>query len=417
MENHPYCHLIFDSLNQDINEVGFNAYYDLVFDQYPENFKADLIQYGHEFATEVINQKQYRLFDPVVSDCACQIRAIWLCCFLRSIKNIEDLSIKDFVVFGLARLLCESAINVRHEIIGTAALKTKSSYWPESVTKLQNKLVRERFYGEAKALLAKRVLDDLSKWFFALSPQDLILGSFDVDKEKCYSELCSALQNFKPSYSYSHIPLPVMHSFLGLVVVMTLAAHFQVVVSVIFRKIGRNDDGVLCCKNGCISHFRYDKEQKQFQKIATSELILDTGSSYFSDSDALPELIISGHSYANNTFDCDVDPAHFLESISRYLHKDISIVDCIYMTVSTHDIVSNSKNTIEEFPALTDLLEKYINASKGTGLKVSDSVLRVYHKIQENSLIDLRIEDSVFEIAHIYTDVLRHSSACPSHEK
>lgn len=77
-------------------------------EEYSSTLFEDMYGYGYEFADSIINRKQYHLFDPMVSDWSCQMRAIWLCCLLKT-KSFRDLDDDFFFwISPLALRVCNS---------------------------------------------------------------------------------------------------------------------------------------------------------------------------------------------------------------------------------------------------------------------------------------------------------------------
>lgn len=180
--------------------------------KYPAGFVDDLISYGREFAVRVLDQKQYHLFDPMVSDRSCQLRAIWLACFWQFKKKTEELDEEDLLIFGLVRYLCETAVSVKHEIVGEVPLKTRSAYWPSEVMRLSS-AKRMHFLGTAKALLMERILSDMYRWLLFIDPKDLLVGRFSADLEQVYIELLRGFANPVHTF-YSDVAIPVVTFFL-----------------------------------------------------------------------------------------------------------------------------------------------------------------------------------------------------------
>lgn len=394
-----------DFLYPDIKNIGFTKFYDFVFNQHPTELKEELIRYGYEFADMVITKKRYRLFDPIVSDCSCQMRTIWLCCFVRSCKSVEDLSLKDLVFFGLARLLCESAVTVQHNIVGAVTLKTQSSYWPDGLPKTCNR-VRRYFYGQAKALVAQRVIDDLRMWFKEVPPEKIVTGRVPTDPLKAYEELVHAMEHLKPSYTYSETPLPVLHSFLTMILIMTLAKHFGIVITLLCHQVSRGTGNALTSTSGKMLHFQYDSSTDQFEQKAISEIVDDDGQAHnLPDPGIFPEVVFTGHTWTEPP-QPSIDPSDLLASLSSVCGTSLSMIDCIYTILATHDIASQVVRPIDDMPTLNPILQYYIELSKITGLKVSDTVLRIYNAQKDGHIENLCINNTPFEISHIYADAL-----------
>ena len=96
---------------------------DSLFQRLPDEFCEAFLKYGSEFAVEVVQKEKWSLFDPMVSDWSCQIRALWVCLFLKKIP-FERLEKEDLLFLGLVRFLCDSAICLTHTVTGTIPLRT-----------------------------------------------------------------------------------------------------------------------------------------------------------------------------------------------------------------------------------------------------------------------------------------------------
>lgn len=388
-------------------ESSFYDHLDVVFNQYPLEFFNDVVLYGRSFAEEILDKNRYELFDPMVSDRSCQLRAIWLSCFQKSKKKSANLTEEDFLIFGLARFLCESAISAEYNIIGSVPLKTCSSYWPEDILRLKNAVIRRHFLGEAKSLLSERILLDMRKWLENVKYEDLLIGMFPANIKKCYSELISILKK-PPHSSYSEVQIPVVHFFPGFVAVMTLAAYFQVTLSIIFRKVTRDSRSILSCSDSHITHFSFDKQSKSFKEILPAK----KNNAVNNNLSLTPVIVFSGHSYIDKLFNKQINPYSALPSLNALLNKNVSIMDYIYAIMATHAALPGERRDddwkIEEAPELSKITHQYLEFAKSVGLSVHDTVTRIYNESQGGGFNNLVIPETPFEITHIYNNSLKN---------
>ncbi len=355
--------------------------------KYPAGFVDDLVSYGREFAVRVLDQKKYHLFDPMVSDRSCQLRAIWLACFWQFKKKTEELNEEDLLIFGLVRFLCEAALSAEHEIIGRCPLKTCSSYWPNEVVRL-NSAGRMRFLGVAKALLMERILADMYRWLLFIDPKDLLVGRFSADLEQVYIELLRGFANPVHTF-YSDVAIPVVTFFPGFVALMSLAAHFKVPLVAEMRRVERNPEGFLYVAEEARTRFMYDpKRHAFFEEDAMSRR------------SECPAVVFSGHSYLEGG---QIQPAHMVESLNRYSNLEASVMDYIYGVMATHEAFprgADDQNRPDE-PLLSQLTSDYLRFAQSAHVHSYETVMAVYDATRSNSLKDLEIHKTACEITHV----------------
>lgn len=363
----------------------------LAFARYPAKLFDDLVAYGHEFAVRVLDNKQYHLFDPMVSDRSCQLRAIWLACFWQFKKKADDLTDEDRFVFGLARFLSESAVRFYHEITGSASIKTKPITQENDVFHLSNARERQRFQGIAKALFARRVLQDLSRWFLLLTPEQQVLGRFECSPCDVYVEVLRQLVD--PAHvAYSDIEVPVPHFFLGFIVLVSLSAYFSIPFVAILRRVCRGVDGLLSVDKVAVHNFFYDDHRKTF---------LETGETRTEDSG--PAIIFSGHTYLTGSK--QVDPDRMLETIDES-ERQATFADYVYGIMATHESLPRDGCDLRELeavaPHVVRVVEEYRKFAQRTGVRSLETGSLIYGALCSDSLGSLQLSTSAYEITHIY---------------
>lgn len=374
--------------------VGFTRYsnmsthyFDLigsVFKKYSNLFLRQIMDYGAEFAGDVLDGK-YSLFDPMVSDWSCQIRAIWLCCFVRTGK--KTLSEEDLVFFGLVRLLCESTVFLTHEIVGSVPFKTKTSFWPEAIAPLKNKLEREGFYGEAKTIVAHRVLNDLSRIFDDIPHDYIVTGLFTGDKLEIHDELRKVF-SFPGYTSFSDHAIPVLPFFHGAIVLFSLAAYFDVPLYNVTRNIRSDNDAEapqFFVQQTFVDRFFYDASAGAF--VYKGNSLAQPNSS---------AIVTKTYSFHPRTDPCDNNIVSFLNSI---LVENFSYIDFLYFIMSAHALLPKNRS-IDWTEHTSRLMEAYATYGNKIGI-YADTVTNYLYYAQKDELKKLEVKHTYFDILHM----------------
>lgn len=369
-----------------------------VLTSYPKAFHEDLLLYGQAFAERVLDKQDFAAFDPMVSDRSCQLRAIWLACFARLKIYTAQLNQEDLLIFGLARFLCESAIPAEHPIIGSVPLKTRSAFWPEGLFRLPNAIVRRRFFGQAKSLIAERILCDMEAWLKEIPPQNLVVGLLSPLSppllQKAYKELVTMFR--KPVYSiYSEVEIPVVPFLPGFIAVTTLAAQFQIPLVLIFRKICQNKLGQLVCAKTSLNGFLYDETTNRFNEIPPPIRA--------SKASSKPVVVFSGHSYLGNQQ--HAIGTSVLQAINQSSKKSLSIIDYIYAIMATHTAMPGERRKndwkIARAPVLSNLTREYLHLAHEVNLSVHETVRAVFNATQPHAKGPLVIDETSYEVVHV----------------
>lgn len=374
-----------------------------VFEEHPCDFYPSLLGYGKAFAERVLDKQDFAAFDPMVSDRSCQLRAIWLACLGRLKGESRKLSEEDTLMFGLARFLYESAIPAQHPIIGFDSLKTRSGFWPEDLFRLRNAIIRRRFLGQAKSLLAERVLLDMETWLREISPEDVVFGTYapktPAEVEKGYAELLATFDHLVYS-AYSEIDIPIPLFFPGFVVVETLAAAFEVPLALTFRKVCRDKGGTgaLVCQEEIINAFAFEKTTCRFEEVSLTSPSVKASKNH-------PVLVFSGHSYLGDDPSQIAEGASILQFLNRIYGRDLSIVDYIYAIMATHAARPGDRLDddwkISWAPTLSAITKDYLTLAQQTGLSVHETVKNIFSATQENALGELVIDKAAYEVTHV----------------
>lgn len=353
---------------------------DFIFGKYPEQLKLDFIKYGEKFIDQLINQKRYDLFDPLISDCECQLRAIWLCVFFKTKRHLEPLSNDDYLFFGLAKFLLDSAIYVDHEFCsGKCYIRTNLNYDCSQIT--SERFLARTFYGLAKSFVAERILFEIFNWFRELNYDDLIINeSFNIDKKTKFQEILSFLENPNMT-SYSDIPIPVVPTFISFIVFFSLSMKFGSVLRLNLVNI-KNVDAHLICSGKSSFLFKYDKAIPE-----------EFGNNYED-----PVACINSYNYSNEISIND----NLFEHLNKKNNFDASFSDYAYMVISGHPslrLLKAYKNRANS-EAISALEEKYRDLSKLFGIK--NNKFASYLLEQETqSVSEILIEHTNFDLLHI----------------
>jgi hypothetical protein len=352
---------------------------------YSEELYKDMLNYGREFADSVINKKQYHLFDPMVSDWSCHLRAVWLCCFLKNNK-FSDLCDDDFIFFGLVRLLCESATMITHEVV-KSPIKTKTKYWPESIIPLKNKIEKEIFYGIAKKIVASRTLNDLERWFCEIPHEYVVLGTISKEKKNVYEELLNIF-SFPYFFSFSEIQIPMVPFFHGIIITFSLAAYFNIPLLNFTKDIVENDDKPLGFSfiNSRIDSFNYDNTDHKF---IYTENQTDNNE---------PAIIIDTYRFYKETDNCKNDIETFLNFCTKL---NFSYIDAVYFLSATHELLPNNNNpyNITSYNYSFDILQKCKVLGEKIDIFSRKFPLNVYQAMSCQT--KFLLEQTLFDIIHI----------------
>lgn len=367
----------------------------LAFARYPTKLFDDLVAYGHEFAVKVLDNKQYHLFDPMVSDRSCQLRAIWLSCFWQFKKKADDLTDEDRFIFGLARFLTESAVHLYHAITGDCPLKTRMLSEKDDAFGIGNAKERRRFLGVIKAIFAERVLSDLERWWIDVTPSSQVFGEFvPSDCEEFYLEILRCFAN-PVEVSYSDVRVPVIHFFAGFPVVMSLAARFNVVLGAVFRQAFRDSSGHWGVRNTAVHYFRYHQQKRNFMPIEEAD-VRDEG----------PLIVFSGHSYLEG--EKQIDPVRMVESLNAYSGQNGTFLDYVYGIISTHEFVpgdgASLKDTTRIAPQLAQVIRKYRQFADKANVRSLTTANLIDEAIRSKTLTSLELQPCAYEIVHIHSD-------------
>lgn len=328
----------------------------------------ELSIYGADFAANIFKNQQYRLFDPMVSDWSCQIRSIWLFWFLKT-HTFSSLSCDDILFFALVRLLCDSSICITHDITGKIPVKTKSSFWPDSMHPLP-RIGKEILYGQAKQIVACRTLKDLQRVFSNIPENDLILGTlFDVKKHLIFDELQKA---FARPYltSYSEVKIPMLPFFFGVLIVISIAAYLDIPLCSIVRFIN-SSDATRQAVHHRVDFFRY----RNFQVSDVCEAV----------------LAISAYS----TYQMDGCIQDCLQQIT---HLSANYIDFFYCVAATHELVPQRyAYDLSWCPYTAGLWERFSRQGRNLHVCSGDIVRRL---CQNSSLTE--ITPTIFDVTHVY---------------
>lgn len=372
-----------------------------IFKEHPRAFYQDILTYGQTFAKRVLDGQDFAAFDPMLSDRSCQLRAVWLACFGRIKRRAEGLEEEEVLIFGLARFLCESAIPAQHPTIGTVPLRTASAYWPEGLFRLKNAVVRRRFFGQAKALLAEGILGDMEMWLRGVKPEDIVLGAFVPHEtkllKKAYAELLTMFR--QPVYSvYSEMAIPVVPFLPGFIAVATLAASFGVPLAVIFRKVcrDRRGKGRLICKERLVNAFMFDQSKGRFDETSPPQE---------ENTEAKPVVVFSGHSYLGDRSGDIARGSSILRFLNRTCDRDLSIMDYVYAIMATHAAMPGERHEgdwkIAKAPFLSWMTQNYLTLAQQTGLSVHETVKNVFNAARPNAEHELVIDRTPYEVTHV----------------
>lgn len=368
---------------ESVTGLSLSRYSDGIFDKF--------VAYGHDFAIQVLDDKQFHLFDPMVSDRSCQLRAIWLPCFWQFKKKEVDLTDEERFIFGLARFLSEAVVKFDHPMTGTCPLKTRMLTEKDDVFGIGNAEARRKFLGVAKAIFAKRVLDDLEKWWISfVEPSSQVTGFFQADAVALYLE---TLRFFaEPAETvYSDVRVPVIHFFASFLVLMSLAAHFDIPFLAVFRQAFRDSEGYFRVRDSAVQRFRYQSSQRCFCPVAHDAPV-----------ESCPAIVFSGHSYLEGTR--QIDPQSMIDSLNEYGHQKGTFLDYVYAIMSTHEFVPGDGASLDEVyrvaPEFARMITAYREFAEKANVFCSVTATSIYEAIQTQTLNSVHIEQCAYEIVH-----------------
>jgi hypothetical protein len=352
-------------------------------ERYSANFSADLIVYGQKFAKAVIDDRHYHIFDPVVSDHSCQLRAVWLAEYCRFHTSSKDLSDEDLLFFGLSRFLYESADFLDSDITGRVPGGSNVKLWPDALQKIESRTQQKRFFGVAKSIIQTRILKDFSVLFSEIADRDIqVHGLFKVSPAQVRCEILSLLAQ-APQFSFSTVKIPMFHFFPGLIIVGSLPAAHNFPIEMIIRKIKDGPGGTLVCCGTTSLYFMYDASSGIFTQVSHDQVRTDCPA-------------VSFLSYAYGKQSERVDGGDFVANLNESFGVNASLLDYIYAISATHTMLVGADegfSTIENAPVLTALAQQYFDFAH----KISLVAHRTDKYLQREELADIP-----FVITHVY---------------
>jgi hypothetical protein len=291
------------------------------------------------------------------------------------------------------RLLCESTVFLTHEIVGSVPFKTKTSFWPESVIALKNKLEREDFYGEAKTIVAHRVLSDLSELFGEMPCDYVVTGLFSGDKKAIYDELRKVF--VFPGYtSFSDHPIPVLPFFHGAVVLFSLAAYFGVPLYNVTRIVQSDNDAQspkFYATRLFVDCFVYDNSAGTFvykgneDAPVDSSAIVTTTCCFHPCMDSCPKDIV-GH-------------------LNQVIGQNLSYIDFLYLIMSTHVLLPKNR-TMDWTEHTLQLMGEYAAYGGDVGIYADPVTSYLYYALKEKHQ-KIEIKQTYFDILHMKSRSLK----------
>jgi hypothetical protein len=352
-------------------------------DEYSPEFYKSLLDYGYEFADTVINKKQYHLFDPMISDWSCHIRAIWLCCFL-FFKKIENLDEEDFFFFGLVRLLDESAVLGTHEIIKRLPIKTSNTYWPNSVSQLKNYELKIAFKGKSKRIVSTRILRDLKRLFREIPDESIVLGSLSERNKRVKEELLHCFSS--PCFAiFNGIAIPMLPFIHGYVMVFSLAAYFDVHLYNLHKDVKKGELGNFFVANSRIDHFCYKDTYSNF--VRTDE----------EQAQKTPSIVFETYRFSDNTDDCKESIDAFLTNATK---TNFSYIDFIYFIAIIHNAFPSNKlnDNTKLGCCFSDIIEKYRKLVPKLNI-CSNKLVQIFSETER--VKEVCLDQTLFDIIHV----------------
>ena len=181
----------------------------------------------------LLKSRDYHFLDPLVSDCACHLRAIWLMLFIKSSVSFDKVSEEDLKILGLFVLLTKARSS---EYFPNANLvwaeKTNTYYIPVGWEKfLNNKKKRKLLFTYAKEQIANSVLKFVKNK----------IASYDTLKHK------EAVQHFfsEDVFILFHFTyLPFVATFPSVLAVLEIGLIEKIPIVLIFYQIMKTNSGV-----------------------------------------------------------------------------------------------------------------------------------------------------------------------------
>ncbi|MDR0631274.1 MAG: hypothetical protein LBF66_01740 [Holosporales bacterium] len=361
---------------------------------YSDELLVCVIDYGRVFHDVVINKQEYHLFDPMISDRSCQLRAIWLAEYCRKSRGDANLPDEDAAIFGLARFLVETSNFLDNDVTGRVPVGSNIKIWPKEICEIDAAGKRRRFWGVAKSIVQRRVLKDLHCVFSDISSEYIQThGLFGASPGQVKSELLCLLEH-APVFSFSEIKIPMFHFFPSLILVASLASAHKFPVVVIVREIKLSKSGTLFCAQKRVFCFVYDDSSGVFMQVAREQISEDQ-----------PSIVFLAHSYAKDVAMCATStPERFLDELNALFGVSARLFDYIYAIAATHSMLvesSGESSDLNASLALTALSHQYSEFAYKTDL-VARKMVAENQKFILGQLGQDSLEATPFRITHVF---------------
>ncbi|MDR1208106.1 MAG: hypothetical protein LBJ89_02010 [Holosporales bacterium] len=380
----------YDAVAFEMEATGQNE----VSEQYSVGLLASLIDYGREFYDTVINKREYHLFDPMISDRSCQLRAIWLAEYCRSRSPSSILSDEDALIFGLSRFLIETANFLDNEVTGRVPVSSNVKLWPEAVCKIEGASKRRHFWGVAKSIIQNRILKDLLHIFSTIPSESILTqGLFCAPQDQVKHEILYLLEHTS-EFCFSEIRVPMLHFFPSLVLVASLVSAHNFPIVVVVREI-EPLRGKLFCRRRHVFCFMYDDSLRALTQVPKEKITKDE-----------PIIIFLSHSYAKIAKERAVYDigGNFLNNLNTLFGVNAKLFDYIYAIAATHSGLADSpggSNKIDGAPVLTELARQYAGFAHQTNL-VSSKIICDYQMLSNEQLGQDCLDNTPFRITHVF---------------
>ena len=177
-----------------------------------------------------LKSRDFHFLDPLVSDCACHLRATWLLLFVRSHKSFDNIAEDDLKILGLLNLLTKAKISEYYPNANLSWLeKTDTHFIPDGWEKfLNNKKKRRQLFPYTKLQLANSVLTFVKNK----------IASYDTFKHKE-----AVLQFFSEDVfiQFHFTYLPYVATFPSLFAVLEIGLIEKVPIVLIFYQIMKDN--------------------------------------------------------------------------------------------------------------------------------------------------------------------------------
>jgi hypothetical protein len=358
---------------------------------YSVGLLASLMDYGREFYDTVVNKQKYHLFDPMISDRSCQLRAIWLAEYCRNRRPDSNVSDEDALIFGLSRFLFETANFLDDEITGIVPVSSNVKLWPDEICKIESASKRRHFWGVAKSIIQDRVLQDLLHIFSTISAESVrTQGLFCASQEQVKREILYLLGHTS-EFSFSEIKVPTLHFFPSIVLVASLASAHKFSVVVVVREI-KSLHGKLFGVGKHVFGFVYDDSLKAFVQVPREKITKDE-----------PIIVFLSHSYAKECAEYDIGE-NFLSNLNTLFGVNARLFDYVYAIAATHSALIDSQDEsdkIDGAPALTELTRQYSGFAHQTDL-VASKIAYEDQKFSNGQLDQNCLVKAPFRITHVF---------------